>query len=461
MRYPHLWTRLYNAPLLIHPEKVEVIERVFRAHVMGERNIRLDDDYEESPEQRAEREHQRRAAAYAGIPLQRRTDKPYALTNTGIAIIPILGTLVQRGGFMDAESGLTSYASIASLLETAVADPEVRAVLLEIDSPGGEGGGIVDLAARIYDGRKKKRMWSVAADQAYSAAYWLGSQSERFYAPITGGVGSIGVVALHVDQSRRDAQQGYTYTFVYAGERKIDMNSHRPLSEAGQARLELEVERFMGLFADAVAQGRNISAESARATQAALLTPDQAVAGKFIDGIATLKQTVALLEAVLGGGSTEILPGARLAGDDPSITLKETDMNEKELKHTDAQLNTAVEQARTSAKAEGVKEGTAAGNTAGVQAERERIRGILAHAEAKDRPQLALSLALESEMTVEQAAKVLTKAAKEAAGGGLATLMGNLKNPKVGVDVEPAGGAVAVIDPAAIYAARRLAAQSH
>jgi hypothetical protein len=136
-------------------------------------------------------------------------------------------------------------------------------------------------------------------------------------------------------------------------------------------------------------------------------------------------------------------------------------MNEKELKHTDAQLNAAVEQARTFAKAEGVKEGTAAGNTAGVQAERERIRGILAHAEAKDRPQLALTLALESEMTIEQAAKVLAKAAKEASGGGLASLMGNLKNPKVGVDIEPAGGAVAVIDPAAIYAARRLAAQSH
>ena len=134
-------------------------------------------------------------------------------------------------------------------------------------------------------------------------------------------------------------------------------------------------------------------------------------------------------------------------------------MSDKDLKHTDAQLNAAVEQARTSAKAEGVKEGTAAGSTAGVQAERERIRGILAHAEAKDRPQLALSLSLESEMNVEQAAKVLAKAAKEAAGGGLSTLMGNLKNPKVGVDVEPAAGGTAVIDPAAIYAARRLAAQ--
>ena len=130
-------------------------------------------------------------------------------------------------------------------------------------------------------------------------------------------------------------------------------------------------------------------------------------------------------------------------------------MSDKDLKHTDAQLNTAVEQARTSAKAEGVTEGA----TNGVKAERERIRGILAHAEAKDRPQLALSLALESEMTVDQSAKVLAKAAKEAAGGGLATLMGNLKNPTVGVDHEAAGGAVAVINPAAIYAARKLSAR--
>ena len=98
-------------------------------------------------------------------------------------------------------------------------------------------------------------------------------------------------------------------------------------------------------------------------------------------------------------------------------------------KHTDAQLETA----RTEARSEGEKKG----RSEGVNAERERIRGILAHADAKDRPQLALSLALESDMSVEQAAKLLAKAPKEpSTGSAFAALMAGVKNPKVGVDVE-------------------------
>lgn len=456
MRYPHLWTRLYNTPLLIHPEKAAVIERIFQAHVMGEGNARLydDDGPSETPEQRAEREQSRRAAAYAGISLQHRADKPYALTQGGVALIPILGSLVHRGSGMDAMSGLASYSEIAHLLETSLADPDVRGAILEIDSPGGEASGIVDLAARIYGGRGKKRVWAVAADQAFSAAYWIGSQAEKFYAAISGGVGSIGAVALHVDQSKRDAQMGYTYTLVYAGARKVDLNSHKPLPAEGRDRLQLEVDRFMELFTADVGKGRNISAETARATEAAILTPPQALEGGFIDGIATLNEVVALLEAALSG-STGVLPGTRMAAAGLSIS-QETTMTDKtaaELanaaKHTDAQLEAACTKARTEALAEGEKKGRGEG----VTAERERIRGILTAAEAKDRPQLAASLAFEPDMSVEQASRLLAKAAKESSNGNaFAALMNKLPNPKVGVDAGAESGAEKPrIDTAEIY----------
>lgn len=462
MRYPHLWTRLYNTPLLIHPEKAAVIERIFHAHLIGEENARLydDDGPSETPEQRAEREQSRRAAAYAGISLQHRADKPYALTQGGIALIPILGSLVHRGSGMDAMSGLASYSEIAHLLETALADPDVRGAILEIDSPGGEASGIVDLAARIYGGRGKKRVWAVAADQAFSAAYWIGSQAERLYAAISGGVGSIGAVALHVDQSKRDAQMGYTYTLVYAGARKVDLNSHKPLPPEGRDRLQLEVDRFMELFTADVGKGRNISAETARATEAAILTPPQALEGGFIDGIATLNEVVALLEAALSG-STGVLPGTRMAAAGLSTSSQETTMPDKtaaELanaaKHTDAQLEAAVAKARTEAFAEGEKKGLADGEKKGGVAMIDRIRGILAHADSKDRPQLAMSLALESDMNVEQAAKILAKAAKEPSNGNaFAALMASLKNPKVGVDTAGEGGAEKPqINTAEIYA---------
>jgi ClpP class serine protease len=126
---------------------------------------------------------------------------------------------------------------------------------------------------------------------AYSAAYWLAAAAERVYVPITGGVGSIGAVALHVDQSKRDKMMGYTYTFMYAGAKKVDLNSHQPLSDRGRARLQAEVDRFYGLFVADVAKDRGLSAEAVRATQAGLLTPTEAQDGGYVDGvIATLSR---------------------------------------------------------------------------------------------------------------------------------------------------------------------------
>jgi hypothetical protein len=250
---------------------------------------------------------------------------------------------------------------------------------------------------------------------------------------------------------------GYTYTVVYAGARKVDLNSHKPLPAEGRDRLQLEVDRFMDLFTADVGKGRNISAEAARATEAALLTPPQAIEGGFIDGIATLNEVVALLEAALSG-STGVLPGTRMAAAGLSIS-QETTMTDKtaaanagaeQQKHTDAQL----EAARSEARSEGDKAARAEGEKAGVTAERERIRGILAHEEAKTRPQLALSLALESDMSVEQAAKLLAKAPKEpSTGNAFAALMNKVPNPKVGADNGESGGeGKPRIDTAQIYA---------
>jgi flagellar biosynthesis/type III secretory pathway protein FliH len=127
------------------------------------------------------------------------------------------------------------------------------------------------------------------------------------------------------------------------------------------------------------------------------------------------------------------------------------DPKQTDAKHTDAQL----EAARTEARAEGVKEGRAEG----VKAEHDRIRGILSHAEAKDRPMLAMSIAFETDMDVEQAAKLLANSPKQAAGSALASLMAGITNPKVGADADiDLSAAKPRIDTAAIYASRRQAA---
>jgi ClpP class serine protease len=315
--YPQLWSRIYGRPLAIEPQKAKVIEEVFRGHVLGGSHV------QQPSAQQAERHapgaQERRTLVYAGLELQNRPEKPYALTRSGIALLPVIGTLVQRGSWLDAMSGLTSYDRIGALLERSIADPDVKAILLEIDSPGGETYGLLDAASRITAAASVKPIWAQANEMAYSAAYWLASAAQRVYAPVTGGVGSIGVVALHVNQAPRDKAMGYEYSFVYAGTKKVDLTSHAPLSERGRAWLQAEVDRIHELFIGEVARQRGMAAGNVRATEAALLSAPDAHKAGFIDGIATLRETVRRLESSLqrpaGGVSSRAASAPAKASD--------------------------------------------------------------------------------------------------------------------------------------------------
>lgn len=459
-KYPHLWSSLYGTPLMVLPDKLVLIESVFQAHILGlaETQVKLMEDDGETPEQRAERQFAERCTQYAGIELDRRDDKPYAFTTSGIALIPVMGTLIQRGSWMDSLSGLTSYNQIAAQVDAAENDPDVKGILLEIDSPGGQANGLFELAARIMSAGGTKPLWGQANEVAYSAAYAILAATGRAYAPLTGGVGSIGTLALHVDQSKRDAMQGYTYTTIHAGAKKADMSSHAPLKASAREFIQGEVDRVNDIFVSHVADARNISADAVYAKEAGLMSPPEALDEGFIDGVATLAEVVSLLEAEFRspGINTGTRPAARVSS---AISKQEMTMDPKDkpaapvnaadpAKHTDAQLDAA----RTEAHAAGLN----AGRAEGIKAEHDRIRGILSHAEAKDRPLLAMSVAFETDMDVERAAKLLAAAPKQAAGSALATLMASVKNPKVGADadIEP-GAAQPKLDTASIYASRR------
>lgn len=269
----HLTARLYGVPLAIHRPKLDVI-----LAVLGPR-IGLTD-----------------LAAPSGFTPPAR---PAATQATKVAVIPIHGTLVRRTVGLEAESGLTSYAGLATQLDAALASPDVAAILLDIDSPGGESGGVFDLADRIRAATQIKPVWAVANDMAFSAAYALASAASKVFVSRTGGVGSIGVIAMHVDQSEKDAQDGVRYTAVFAGDRKNDLNPHEPISSEAHAFLKSEVNRVYGLFVETVARNRGIEASAVRDTEAGLFFGQAAVAIGLADAIGTFDDAFAqLLESV-------------------------------------------------------------------------------------------------------------------------------------------------------------------
>jgi len=265
----YLASRLFGTPLLIHRPKLDVI-----LSVVGQRFGMTD------------------MPSMAAIDMAVYQRPPAATAPDGIAVIPIHGSLVKRSLGMEAASGLTSYGEIAAMLDAALADPQVSGILLDIDSPGGEASGSFELARRVREVAAVKPVWAVANDAAYSAAYAIAASAQRLFVTETGGVGSIGVIALHVDQSVKDAQEGYRFTAITAGAHKNDYSPHEPLSDAAKTELQGEVDRLYSIFTKHVAAMRGLDVDAVRATEAGLFFGSNAVVQGLADGLQTQEATL-------------------------------------------------------------------------------------------------------------------------------------------------------------------------
>ena len=320
---PHLACRVFGTPLLIARAKLDVILSVLmpRMSMSPDRHSTALDSVIDiaSTVQRG------------GIAIASSTIDLTAMDDvrTGIAVIPIYGSLVKRTIGLQVESGLTSYAAIADQIDSAVADPAVSGIVLDIDSPGGEAAGVFELSRRIRAAGEKKPIWAVANDAAFSAAYAIAASAERLFITETAGVGSIGVIALHVDQSARDATDGLRYTAITAGEHKNDFSPHEPLSVQAHASLQAEVDRLYAIFTDQVAQMRGIKPQAVRATQAALFFGEDAVKAGLADGVLSLDAAISdmknhIITSHLRSPSLSVLAGPALARASPQAKTDST-----------------------------------------------------------------------------------------------------------------------------------------
>lgn len=395
LKYPRLFGRLYNTPLMLLPGKAEEMHLAMQATLQNGIKAWRDD-----------------ASPSAAVDTQR---KPYQVAGNGVAIIPVMGPLVQRGSWMDAMCGMTSYDRTAALVDAAMRDPDINAVLLEIDSPGGEVAGLFTLTDRLKSMGQQKPIWSYANEGAFSAGYAISSATERIYLPQTAMVGSIGVIAMHVDQSKRDAAQGYSYTPIFAGDKKAAGNSHAPLDDSTRADMQREIDRLYGIFVDHVATGRKLDRQAVIDTQAGLLNADDAVAGRFADGIASMEEVVQMLSDAARPQTSVFMKGNKV-----------TQQAQNEGAITQAQLDAAVAKAGADART----------------AERTRIGAILDLPQAQGRETLARKLALTTDMDAATAGALLeaAPAASAAPAAPAATVtpfetaMAALGNPAVGTE---------------------------
>ena len=278
MRFGHLAQRLFNTPIAIRPEKAEVIMASLAERLGVSKMMRLSgaemaldpamlgDDYASSSKRGRDQ--------YEG----------YDVVG-GVALIQVDGTLVQKLGSIRPYSGMTGYDGIRQNFLTAIADPSVEAIALDIDSPGGEVAGCFDLVDTIYEARGEKPIAAILNESAYSAAYAIASAADDIYVPRTGGVGSIGVISMHVDWSKALTDSGVKVTFITYGDRKADGHPEIPLSDEALANYQTDIDAMGELFVETVARNRGLAASKVKATQAATFLGERGVKLGLADAV--------------------------------------------------------------------------------------------------------------------------------------------------------------------------------
>lgn len=369
-------SRLNMQPALISPAYGPIVADAL--HQLAT----VDEDREEAAQLKA-RSDLLSAYGYEGMS----NDKPYAYAN-GLAFIPITGLLVNR--LNSCWGWITGYNYIRSMVNAAIEDEDVSAIVFDCNSGGGEVAGCFELAADIRAASEKKPTLAVVDSSSYSACYALASAASRIVVTPSAGVGSIGVVAMHMDVSKMLEDYGVKVTFIYSGDHKVDGNPYEPLPEPVRKSIQARVDNTRSEFVALVAANRGLDTKVVFDTQAACFTASEALDLGLIDAIAPPGEAVR----------------AFITGLSRSQSSQETTMSKK----ADA---AGAESTATAAETTTVTEAAATAVDPKV-AERERIKGIQGHANAAGKAVLANHLALNTDLSVEAAAEILAAAAPEA-----------------------------------------------
>jgi len=342
---------ILNAAWAIKPAYLEMIQNIYlerREHKLGAAELR-------------------EIEAAVGRPLNNNADRRYSVQD-GVAIIPVMGSMVKRGGLFSNVSGMTSYDAIQRDLAQARDDSEVKAALLNIDSPGGVVSGTATTAEAIAAFGQRKSIAAWTDGMMTSAAQWLGAATGNVYiANDTTELGSIGVISRHVDVSRAQEMDGYKTTILTAGRYKGVGHPYGPLTAEHQGIMQDRLDYAYSAFINAMAEYRNAPVDKVLSSMAEgrIFTGRQAIDAGLADGMMSLDEMVAMMKEK---GSRKTFSGFTASSAESHTEV--TSMTREELKTDHAALFAEIlEEGKAAGRAE------ASGET--LTAERARIAAIL------------------------------------------------------------------------------------
>lgn len=230
-------------------------------------------------------------------------DAATAKSPGNVAVINVFGVINQRAsGDMSTESASTE--KVGAAMRSALSAPDTKALVLNVDSPGGSVYGVAELAAEIMRLRGSKPIIAQANSLMASAAYWIGSACDELVCTPSGEVGSIGVYGVHQDWSKAYEDLGVAFTLIKAGKFKAEGVDFAPLGDEAAAYMQKRVDEYYTQFVRAVAKGRGVAESEVRNGfgEGRVVGASEAVKLKMADRVGTLNDTLARL-GVKGSGA--------------------------------------------------------------------------------------------------------------------------------------------------------------
>jgi len=353
----------------------------------------------------------------------------------GVAIISVVGPLFRYANLFTAISGASSYEILAKDFNTALDNPEVKGIVLDIDSPGGEVNGCAEFANMIFEARGTKPIIAYTSGDAASGAYWIASACDEVVVSETSSLGSIGVVAVYRGGKGENTVEIVSSQSPY---KRLDPNS-----DDGKVRLQSRIDDLASVFIEAIARHRGVDPPTVVRDFGGgdVFIGKHAVTQGLADKVGSLEKTI-----------SSINPFQNPAQERGSsfLALEDSNMTDKNHKAEAPNLQTLSldslkadhPQLVESIKAEGRDEAMEECVRQGRQQERERIGAIIAADAAKGREQLAQHLAFATDMAAEMALATLeaapTKAEVKTAASvtGFEQAMASVNNPAI----DPDGG---------------------
>ena len=231
------------------------------------------------------------------IPMLAASGKRNAAAPGSVAVIPLTGIVSHRMSLMSEISGGggSSIQSLTAQFRQALEDGNCKAIVFDVDSPGGSVEGVMELASEVYEARKQKPSTSVANAMSCSAAYWISSAASDVVITPSGQAGSIGVYMMLADESEALKNDGIKISLIRAGKFKAEGHPSEPLTDEARAFMQSQVNSVYGMFVKSVAQQRGTSQAAVRdgMGQGRSLLANDAVKANLADRTGTLDEVLA------------------------------------------------------------------------------------------------------------------------------------------------------------------------